>query len=266
MFSLRRYSMPSLVSTLGSAVLLLAAAPAFSQQFPPPQPKGVPARSAPTDYPAHVLVDGVTYGAAVVPSEELKHIFAFDISRSYVVLEVAVYPGTGSAVKLDPEGFVVKLPRIGDVAHSADSVTVASVIQQKNLPKPASNTGPVVASTEVGYESGRDPYTGQRVHGTYTDTQVAIAPGRDPGPPRYPSPGGYPQDRQLLESQLWDKSLPALQAQHPTAGYLYFPASLLKKNAGGVYQLQYLGPQNQDPSQPSPVAKTIDLPVPVKNR
>ena len=266
MFSLRWHRPRFLLSALGSAAVLLAAVPAFSQQPPPRQPRGVPARSTAADYPAHVLVDGATYGAAVVPAAELKHIFAFDISKSYLVFEVAVYPGGASAVKLDPDGFVVKLPRTGDVVHSADSVTVASVIQQKNLPKPPSNRGSVIASTEVGYESGRDPYTGQRVHGTYTDTQVGVESGRDPGPPPYPSPGGYPQDRQLLESQLWDKGLPAVHALHPAAGYLYFPASLLKKKAAGVYQLQYLGPQDQDPSQPAPIVHTVDLPVPANPR
>jgi hypothetical protein len=115
-----------------------------------------------------------------------------------------------------------------------------------------------------GYESGTDPYTGRRVHGTYTAAQVGVGGSNNPGPPRYPSPGGYPQDRALLEGQLWDKSLPEGEVQRPTAGYLYFPASLLKKKSNDVYELQYLGPQDR-PQLANAPAK-VELRVPAKAR
>jgi hypothetical protein len=245
------------------AFLLLSASIVWAQQTPP-RAHGVPVRATPGDYPVHLHLNGVTYAASVVPANEVKHTFAFDITKRYVVFEVALYTDAGSHVQLDPGGFVVRIPRSGDIAHNADSVTVASVIQQENIPKPASRVGPVVASTEVGYESGRDPYTGQRVHGTYTATQVGVGAGNDPGPPRYPSPGGYPQDRALLESQLWDKSLPEGDIQRPTAGYLYFPASLLKKKSDNVYELQYLGPQDQPQLANAPAR--VELRVPAKTR
>ncbi len=247
----------------GGAFLVLSASAAWAQQAPP-RAHGVPVRATPGDYPVHLQLNGVTYAASVVPATEVKHIFAFDLTKTYVVFEVALYPDAGSHVQLDPGGFVVRIPRTGDIAHNADSVTVASVIQQENIPKPPSRVGPVVASTEVGYESGTDPYTGRRVHGTYTATEVGVAAGDGPGPPRYPSPGGYPQDRALLESQLWDKSLPEGDIRRPTAGYLYFPVSLLKKKSDNVYQLQYLGPQDQ-PQLANAPAK-IELSVPAKSR
>jgi hypothetical protein len=244
---------------------LLLSTIALAQQPLPPQPRGVPARAAASEYATHVQIDGITYTASLVPADEVKHIFAFDITKTYVVFEVGIYPG-GARVQLDPDGFVVRLPQTGDVAHRADSVTVASVIQQKNLPKPPSKMGPVVASTEVGYESGTDPYTGRRVHGTYTASQVGVGMGNDPGPPAYPSPGGYPQDRQLLERQLWEKSLPGGSIQHPTAGYLYFPASLLKKKVNGLYQLEYLGPQDQINSQTAGSLQKVELRIPARSR
>jgi hypothetical protein len=74
--------------------------------------------------------------------------------------------------------------------------------------------------------------------------------------PQFPSPGGWPQDRELLEQQLAERSLPAGRFDHPVAGYLYFPHSLLKKKAKGVYELVYLA----DP------AGTVELIVPAKNR
>ena len=245
-----------------SPALFLIAAQIVSGQTR--QPQGVPARSAPTDYAAHVEVGGVNYAASLLSADEVKHSFAFDISKTYVVFEVAVYPATTqkAPASLDPEGFVVQTSASGDVAHRADSVTVASVIQQKNLPPLPSSPKPAVAvSTEVGYESGRDPYTGQRVHGTYTDTQVAV--GKDNRPPNYPQPGGYPQDRELLEAQLWEKSLPEGKLTRPAAGYLYFPASLLKKRPGGIYRLEYLGSADQEAAGSAPLEKA-ELQIPSK--
>ena len=244
----------------GVAAVSLCAAIAFAQQS-----NGLPPRANAADYQARVSVAGVTYAASLVPAEEVKHQFAFDITKSYVVFEIALYPGTGSAADVDPNGFTVRVSQNGDQVRSADAATVASVIQQKNLPPPPSKTGPVVASTAIGYESGRDPYTGQRVHGTYTDTQVAV--GRpDYGPPPMPSPGGYPQDRQLLENQLWAKSLPAGKLVRPIAGYLYFPTSSLKKKASGMYELEYLGSASQPVLKGSSSLSAVQLQIPAKSR
>ena len=249
-------------SSYALPAVLLAAGQIVSGQAR--QPHGVPARSTPADYMAHVQVGGVTYAASLLSPDELKHTFAFDISKTYVVFEVAVYPEAAqkAPVLLDPEGFVVQTSSNGDVAHRADAATVASVIQQKNLPTPPSRPrSAVTASTEVGYESGRDPYTGQKVHGTYTDTQVAV--GRDDGPPDLPKPGGYPQDRELLTDQLWEKSLPQVKLERPTAGYLYFPASLLKKQPNGIYKLEYLGATDQEADESAPFQKA-ELSIPLK--
>jgi hypothetical protein len=248
----------------GTAGLLLGAALAFAQ---PPQSRGVPARSAPEDYAAHVTVDGVTYAASLVPADTVKHVFAFDISKTYVVFEVAVYSNGGSALKLEPDGFVLRLSENAEPVRNTDSTTVASVIQQKNIPPPPSKVGPAVAATTtVGYESGRDPYTGQRVHGTYTSTQVGVGVGDDGAPRPMPSPGGYPQDRELLENQLWDKSLPAGKSSGPTAGYLYFSSASLKKKANGAFELEYLGSDQEPVLNGSPRQGKVQLKVPNKSR
>jgi Tfp pilus tip-associated adhesin PilY1 len=208
----------------------------------------------------------VTYAASLVHDDALKHIFAFDISKSYVVFEVAVYPNTtGSPVNLASDGFVLHTPQNGEPVRNTDSTTVASVIQQKNIPPPPSKVGPVVASTAVGYESGRDPYTGQRVHGTYTSTEVGVGTG-DSGPRPMPSPGGYPQDRELLENQLWDKSLPAGKSSEPRAGYLYFSRASLKKKANAAYELEYLGSEQEPVLNGSARPGKVQLSVPAKTR
>ncbi|HLH05538.1 MAG TPA: hypothetical protein VKX25_22405 [Bryobacteraceae bacterium] len=204
--------------------------------------RGIAPRPAAQDYAAQGSTSGVTYAAALLPSAQVKKLFAFDISKDYVVFEVAAYPASGSNAEITADDFLLRPAKSGEPVRPSDPTTVASAIQQKNLPKRGSESSPtVVAGTEVGYESGRDPYTGQRVHGTYTSTGVGVGVGGDPGPPRMPSPGGYPQDRELLENQLWDKMLPDGHFDRAVAGYLYFPSSLLKKRSNGMYELEYLG-------------------------
>lgn len=245
---------------LGLSILALAAVNCAAQQ----QPKGVPARSSPDDYPARVSVDGVTFAAAALSPDQIKHTFAFDISKYYVVFEVAIYPGMTTPT-IDADGFVVRTAAKSEAVRRSDPVTVASANQQKNLPRDPSRWPTVVAATSVGYESGRDPCTGRPVHGTYTSTQVGVGIGDD-GAPRYPSPGGYPQDRELLERQLWEKSLPEGRLVHPAAGYLYFPASLLKKKSGNAYQMEYLGASGDDTAAQRAPSEKVRLDIPAKAR
>jgi hypothetical protein len=184
--------------------------------------------------------------------DEVNHLFAFDISRDYLVFEVACYPEENGRLQLQADDFVVKTNDKSEVAHRADPQTIAARTQQKSAPKPSSPT--VYTEANVGYESGTDPYTGRRVHGVYTGGGVGVS--TYPAP-QYPTPGGYPQDRALLENQLWSKSLPEGTFTAPVAGYLYFPSSLLKKKSKDGYLLQYQG---------SDSSSRMDLQVPAKSK
>lgn len=246
---------------LGAAMLACFCSASSAQH----QPKGIPARSGPAEYTAQTTVSGVTYAASLIPPNEVKHLFAFDISKHYIVFEVAVYPATSSSIDLDREEFIARSSPSGDEVRCTDSITAASVIQQSKLPAPQSRAGNVTTSATVGYETGTDPYTGQRYHGTYTATEVSVD-NRDPGPPLPPSPGGYPQDRDLLESQLWAKSLPGGQIRQPVAGYLYFPISALKKKASGTYLLEYAGSSQTPVLNGSASSEAIQLQIPAKGR
>ena len=213
------------------------------------QSKGIHPRDKPGDYAVQAQSHGLTIAATVLSPDQVKHSFAYDISKNYVVLEVACYPENNGKIQLEADDFVIKTGGKGDIAHQSDPQTVAAMIQQKNVPKPSTET--IHTEANIGYESGTDPYTGRRVHGVYTSGGVGV--GNYPTP-QYPTPGGYPQDRNLLESQLWNKSLPEGAFTAPVAGYLYFPSRLLKKSNGG-YLLQY---QSADSSS------RIDLQVPAK--
>jgi hypothetical protein len=218
------------------------------------QPKGIRPRSKPENYAAHMQNQshGPTIAATVLSPDEVKRLFAFDISRDYVVFEVACYPEENGRIQFQADDFVVKTNDKIEVAHRAEPQTIAAKVQQKNAPKSSSPT--VYTEANVGYESGTDPYTGRRVHGVYTGGGVGVS---TYPVPQYPTPGGYPQDREMLESQLWSKGLPEGTFTTPVAGYLYFPSSLLKKKSKDGYLLQY---------QSSDSSSRMDLQVPAKTK
>ncbi len=218
---------------------------------------GIPPRATPADYSASFQTKNAIFAASLLPADQVKHIFAVDISKTYLVFEVALYPPQNAKVTIGADDFLVKSGANSEFVHSADAVTVASVIQQKNTPRPPSGRNvEVVPSASVGYESGTDPYTGRRVHGVYTEAGVGVGPNPGPDPRFPPPPGSSPYDRQLLEAELARRALPSGQFTAPVAGYLYFPASRVKKNSAGAYELDYLGDNT---------AK-VQLQIPLKNR
>jgi hypothetical protein len=200
---------------------------------------GIHARGAASDYAASQQTKTAIYAASLVPVDQVKHLFATDISKSYIVFEVACYPSHSGSANLDPDDFLVKAGTNAEFVHPAEAAIVASVIQEKNTPRPAGRGTDVYTTAGIGYESGTDPYTGRRVHGTYTQAGVGVANGPDSNPPYPAPPGSTPQDRALLEQQLAAKALPSGNFTGPVAGFLYFPAKALKK-AREKYELEYL--------------------------
>jgi hypothetical protein len=216
---------------------------------------GVHPSARPGDYDVAQHGGTVTYAASVLSAEQPRHIFSIDISKSYLVFEVACYPAEARQISIDPDDFLIRVGKNSEFVHPADAVTVASVLQQKNTPRPPSNESAVYTSATVGYQSGTDPYTGRRVHGVYTGADVGVGPA-DSGPPVPPPPGSMPQDRVVLESQLSGKALPQGSFTAPIAGFLYFPLKAVKKKSSGTYEMDCL----------SNASGKVQLQVPVRNR
>ncbi len=245
--------MPVLVrSSIAAVAILTASSLAIAQNA-----AGLHPRPTPADYATSRQSKLATYAASVIPADQVRHLFAVDISKTYVVLEVACYPGQPGAVTLDPTDFLIKTVKTGEFVRPADSVTVAAVMQDKNTPRPPTiRTTQVYTEASIGYESGTDPVTGRREHGTYTEGGVGV--GNGPNAPPYPGPpppGATPQDRMLLEQQLGERALPPGPVNAPVAGYLYFPLNSLKKS-NGSYALQYLADGSGK----------VQLQVPLKSR
>lgn len=200
---------------------------------------GVHARATPADYATSRQTGSATYAVSLIPADRVRHLFAVDISKFYLVFEVACYPSPAGTVTLKPADFLLLPASRSDFVHPAEASTIAAVIADENTPKPRSRGSEIVTEATIGYESGTDPYTGRPVHGVYTSGGVGVVNGQNDSPPPPPRPGASPQDRVSLENQLEDKSLPQGTFTAPVAGFLYFPADSFKK-AKGNYQLEYL--------------------------
>jgi hypothetical protein len=205
-------------------------------------PKGVPARPAPSDYAANAKWQNTTFAVSLVPPKEVEHLFAFDISKSYLVFEVACYTEGVAGLTLSHNAFVVKVNASGDALHNADPDTVAAAVQRQSLPPMPSSVGPHVAtSATIGYEHGTDPYTGRPISGVYTAGSATVEQGgSETMPPPYSKPGATSEDRRMLAAQLRARSLPDGPVTHAVAGYIYFRKSDLKAQPDGTYALQYL--------------------------
>lgn len=211
---------------------------------------GVRARSMPADYAVSGQTSHATYAASLIPADQVKHLFPVDISKTYLVFEVACYPSPSGPVSIGPGDFLIKSGPKSDFIHPTDATTIAAFIEDKRNPPSVPSRGPQV-STEVAVAH----VSGPGYHGTYTEAGVGVSNQPDYGPPPPPRPGSSPQDRVALENELADKSLPKGAFASPVAGYLYFPAEPLKK-ANGAYDLQHLGDDSGK----------VDLPVPSKRK
>jgi hypothetical protein len=241
-----------------TAIFGLVAALLFGQDY---HPKGVHPRATPDGYAVKATCATAAYAASLVPSDQAKQLFAFDITNKYLVFEVAVFPTR--PIELDADDFVIKRGEKGELSHQADASAVALAIQMENSPKKPSlrNNTQVVTEAHIGYERGRDPVTGQRVNGTYGGAGVGVQHGGPATPQDYPRPGGLAVDRDRLQTQLEDRKLPTGKIDHPVAGYLYFPRAVTKRDGNGNYVLEHLGETSA-----TGATEKVELRIPAKSR
>jgi hypothetical protein len=203
--------------------------------------RGIRPRPDVTDYPAHEAGSGLTLAAAAIPAEQVKHMFATDLSR-YIVVELAVFPEPGQDIDLITGDFALKIGADGDLIRPANPRAVAGVLQRKNSPRQGrASDVTVYPSATIGYETGPvyDPATGRtRGGGVYTGGGVGVGVG-DPGPTA-PRPGSTDRDRVTMEQELQDKAVPEGKTSRVVAGYLYFPRPSGKQR-NALYEITYYG-------------------------
>lgn len=169
---------------------------------------GVPLRPSEKDYAVQGRAGSAGIAAAIVPPKQVRKMFSPEISKEYIVVEVAIYPQNGQAFNVNPSDFTL---RVGKSVGRADKpIDVA--------PWPEDyHTGPrlpVDVTTEVGIVHESGPY-GQHGNTTYAGVGVS-APAQDPPPP-------VPSYDPRLDRKVQRMALEEGGTSTPVAGYLYFP-------------------------------------------
>jgi len=208
--------------------------------------QGVRPRPSSADYPVSRPAPSATIGAVLVPSDQVKKILPAEISKKYIVVEVAVYPQAGSSVEVAALDFALKFGS-GEIRYPSTPRDVASQWREKQPPLPGHGVD-VTTETGVTYSSGNDPVNG-RTHGWSTYQGVAVTNGNpaDISPPPPP-----PYDPYVVEARAREMALPEGRTADAIAGYLYFPVPP-KKHKRAALELRY-----------SKDGAAVKLPLPAK--
>jgi len=191
-------------------------------------PPGTPAA-----YPAHTEVDGIGLGTVMLKDAQVKQRFVTEVGRDFLVVEVGLYPKSGSDLEVQPDHFVLHAGESWAGRPENPRVT-AAVIQRGEESK---HDIVIVPQVGVGYETGRDVYdpttgTVRRRGGIYTSTGVVVV--------REPSPGVDPRNEETSALELTEKGLPEGTFTKPVAGHLYFRVDKkIRKDSRTKYSLTY---------------------------
>jgi hypothetical protein len=189
----------------------MAAAVAWAGEKP-----GVIPLAQPAEYPYHLERNDFSLGVKVLTRGEVEKLFASDLNRGYVVLEVAVYPAQGGVVKLSEGQFLLRRDQSRDYARAAKPADAAGVLQKANA-KSGGRDVTLYPQVGVGYSSGGPYYNG----GWHTSAGVGVGIGSTE------PEASTDADRKTMETELTEKGLPVGTFDKPVAGYLYFPLSVV---------------------------------------
>jgi hypothetical protein len=197
---------------------------------------GLQPRPSSSDYPVSKTAKEAAIGALLAPGDQVKKILPDEISRKYVVVEVAIFPQDGSDVDVTSLDFALKFGP-DDIRYPSTPHDVAGVWKEKQPSLPSH--GPEVhGETGVTYGSGNDPVNG-RTRGWSTYEGVAVSNGHPSDAPAVDAPPPPPPyDPYVVEARAKEKALPEGQTSRAVAGYLYFPRST-KKRKNTPLELRY---------------------------
>jgi len=194
-------------------------------------PKGTATRSSASDYPAHAQQDGISLGAKLLTSTEVRKTFVSDLNRCCVVVELAAFPKAGQTLAVSLDDITLRVVGTDTAARPSSATVISAALQKDAQGQRDVTVAPVVT---VGYQSGTayDPTTGTvRGGGVYTGAGVGVGVGQ-----RDNQPGASEKDRSVMETELREKGLPEGDANNPVAGYVYFQ---IPKSKNAKYELQY---------------------------
>jgi hypothetical protein len=200
-------------------------------------PKGTVPLSSPDKYAAHAEDGGVGIGATLLTPSQAKKVFAADVDRWCMVVEVAFYPQKDGLVEISVSDFALRIAGQDIATRPASPELVASRLQKPSETKSDGHDVVISQSSGIGYQTaGVDPVTGQRRPGGVVMSSGAGV-GVGVGGSRQPKAESTDPDPRTIELELREKGLPEGNTAAPVSGYLYFSLPR-KKNA--KYQLEYM--------------------------
>jgi len=217
------------------AVLIVLAVPALSlptqeTDTSSEAQKGAVPRSSADKYKAHATHGNVSVGAELLTRKEVSKEFAANLNSCCLVVQVALYPNEKEPPKLLRNDFTLTVEGT-DIAARAQSATELSA----KLTKDADGGVTTAANVGVGVEFGTyaDPVTGQPVHVRGVSTSASVGVGVGSSVPATVAE----RQREVIERELSERSLPEAKISVPVSGYLYF--SLPKQKKHSKYRLEY---------------------------
>jgi len=190
-------------------------------------------------YPVSIEKPDYSLGARLLNELEVLQKFVTPLKGKYVVVEVALYPGNAD-IAVDNGDFMLRVSGKDQIFRPQRPELIAAGLQQRAS---SAKRRSVVSSGTIGYESRRErypeAYPGRRgrnddIRSGGPRTTIGIGALRDRSP--QPSTG---RDRQVMKTELEDKSLPQGFTGSPVAGHLYFAVGKHRKKA--VHRLEYRG-------------------------
>jgi len=215
-----------------SLILLgaISLCPALSGHAQQAAPKGITPRPSAALYGAQAELESVTVGAMVLTRDEVRQVFATDLNRCCVVVELGLYPKEGKNANVARDDFTLRVAGTNIAVKPSDPKLLAL-----NLQLATRTRGDTTPHGSVGITlgtGGYDPVTG-RPSGRAVGTSAGVGVGTG-GPATQPTD----KDRELMELELAERTLPEGTVSAPVAGYLYFVVPT-KKKKNAVRQLEY---------------------------
>jgi hypothetical protein len=207
---------------------------------------GLPPRGSASDYAVHRSVQDAEIAAERLKPDRVAKTFSSEIDRSYVVMEVAIYPQNGATIDVQSLDFALRFAGQQETHPDTPEEASAPLREKPGIKSPVevtSETGVVVATQ-------KDPATGRRTTDVATYEATGVAVGNPQSSPPPSAPRG--PDPRIVEDRLQAKGLPQGKTGKPIAGYLYFPKPPRKPSSNRL-ELIY------SRSNPS-----LDLPLPAK--
>ena len=190
---------------------LLLGAALFTASLAAAGPKGTIPKASADLYPVHADHSGTRIGAALMSSVEVRKVFGFDVDRSCIIVEVALYPPDDKERMVLLSNFSLRIAGTNTVVKPSTATVVAANWQQQFRMEQSVKTEPYG-------EVAAGP------HNVHAEGQVEAGTVDSPAHP------ATDRDAATLEAELTNKGLPEGKASSPVAGCLYFPVLQRKKH------------------------------------